>query len=134
MKRWKKILIGVLVFIAVIIVAGVYYADNIIEKFVNRELSHLVDTHKEHYQIKVGKVKSSFLLKRISFSDVDVKALNPNESDSILDFEFSLNKLILRLYDYKDVLSDGELNVKRIELDEPPYIAKPGIGFVRSQG
>ena len=134
MKRWKKILIGVLVFIAVIIVAGVYYADNIIEKFVNRELSHLVDTHKEHYQIKVGKVKSSFLLKRISFSDVDVKALNPNESDSILDFEFSLNKLILRLYDYKDVLSDGELNVKRIELDEPHILLNLALDSLDHKG
>ena len=89
MKRRTKIIIGVLVFITVIIVAGVYYADNIIEKFVNRELSHLVENHKENYQIKVGKVKSSFLLKRITFSDVDVKALNPYDVDSIPDFEFS---------------------------------------------
>jgi len=119
MKRRTKILFGIAIFFLAMMVAGIYYADNIIEKFVNRELSQLIDNQKEHYKIHVGKVKSSFLLKRITFSDIDVKALNPKEKDSILDFEFSLDKLVLKLYDYTDVLSDGKFNVKKIELDEP---------------
>ena len=122
MKLRTKILIGVAIFILALLVAGIYYADNIIEKFVNRELSSLIDNHKENYQIKVGKVNSTFLLRRITFSDVDVKALNPKETDSILDFEFSLNKLVLQLYNYTDVLSDGELNIKNIELKEPSIL------------
>lgn len=122
MKLRKKIFIGIGIFILALLVAGIYYADNIIERFVNRELSSLIDNHKENYQIKVGKINSTFLLRRITFSDIDVKALNPKEPDSILDFEFSLNKLVLQLYNYTDVLSDGELNVKNIELEEPTIL------------
>lgn len=119
MKRKTKIFIGIGVILLSLIVAAIYYADNIIKKFVNRELSHLIEKHKDQYQIKVGDVKSSILLKRIIFSDIDVKAIDTTGTDSILDFEFSLDKLVLKLYDYTDVIRDGKLNVKKIELDEP---------------
>jgi len=122
MKRRTKIFIGIAVFFVALIVAAGLYVDNIIEEFVNRELKTLVEKHKDNFKIQVGEVKSGFLLKRITFEDVYIKALKPEDGNEALDFELNLNKLVLKLYDYTYVLNDRVLKVKEILLDEPNLI------------
>ena len=133
MKRRTKIFIGIAVFIVAVVVAAGLYVDNLIEKFVNRELKTLVDNQKDNFKIQVGEVKSGFLLNQITINDVYIKALNPEGREKTPDFELNLSKLVLKLYDYSDVLSNRELKVKEIELDEPNLLLNFAVDTLKPE-
>ena len=122
MSRSKKIIIGIVVFIIAILIVAIIYVDNIIEGTINRELSYQIELHKNEYQIKVGNVKSTFILKRLVIEDVSIKEIKNVKEDPIQKFEFSLDKLVLSLHDFSEMFSDGELWVKEIRINEPNLI------------
>ena len=122
MSRRKKIFIGIVVFIITLLVVAIIYIDNIIEGTINRELSYQIELHKNEYQIKVGNVKSTFILKRLVIKDVSIKEIKNVKENPIEKFEFSLDKLVLKLHDFSEMFSDGEFWVKEIMINEPDLI------------
>ncbi len=118
----KKILLTVAVFFISILIVGVLYIDKIIEGIINSELDYQIELHKNEYIIKVGKVKSTFVLKRLVIEDVSIQEINDVKEDPIRRFEFRLDKLVLKLHDFSEMFSDGEFWVKEIEIDEPDLI------------
>ena len=122
MSRKKKILLTIAVFVLCIVIVGILYIDKIIEGTINSELDYQIELYKNEYIIEVGKVKSTFILKRLVIEDISIKEINAVEEDPIRKFEFRLDKLVLKLHDFSEMFSDGELWVKEIKIDEPDLI------------
>jgi hypothetical protein len=118
----KKVLIGFGVVIVGIIVLGIVYVDRIIEGTINRELNYQIELHKNEYLIEVGEIKSTFILKRLVIKDVIIKEIKGVEEHPIQNFEFTLDKLVLKLHDFSSMFSEGELWVKEILINEPDLI------------
>ena len=122
MSRKKKILLTIAVFVISILIVGNLYIDNIIEGTIEAELEYQIELHKNDYIIEVGKVKSTFVLKRLIIEDISIKEINAVKEDPIRKFEFRLDKLVLKLHDFSEMFSDDELWVKEIEIDEPDLV------------
>ena len=133
MSRKKKILLTIAIFVISTLIIGVIYIDNIIEGTIQREINYQIELHKNEYVIKVGEVKSTFILKRLVIKDVSIEEIEDVKDNPIRKFEFSLNKLVLKLHDVSEMFSDGELWIKEIAINEPDFFLNLSINKIKQK-
>lgn len=119
MKKRYKILIIIGSLLIILAVIAQFYANTVIQKLVRQEINTIKTEQQDNFFIEVEEIRVQLFLRRFILSGVTVNSIDsiPLERDNA--FKINLNRLIVKLDGFTDVLVNGKLKLREIELDSP---------------
>ena len=117
MKKRSKILLIITGILIILVFIGQYYANSLIQGIIRKEISAIQLEQQENYHIEVGEIKVRLFLKRFILRDVKIATNKAGLNESDRSFSIDLKKLVVKVSDFKSVLTDKKLIVKDIEFD-----------------
>lgn len=119
MKKRYIILIIIGSVLIILSIIAHFYANSVIQKLVRKEINTLIEEQKDTYFIEVGEVNVQLFMRRFILSGVKVNSIDSIPSKKDIAFKLNIDRLIVKLDGFTDVLRDGTLKLQKIELDEP---------------
>lgn len=114
MKWYYKVLIAFSALLLIALVSIDFIVARMVEESIKKVQLELADRYRFDYdKIEVGFLKKEIRLKNFTFSTLGDSSIITNK------FDFSLKKLHLKIDNYRDVISNGKINIRRAELKNP---------------
>ena len=113
---WK-----VLIAFAVLIAIGLFSADIIVDRLAEKEFRKIQEQFAGKYILDYDKLKVNILTKDVVLKNFKFFAII-DSSGNRDKFNFELDKLYIHLDDYFGLISEGSLNIKKIEIINPKVV------------
>jgi len=114
MKWYYKVLLTFVALLLIALASIDFIVARMVEESIKKVQLELADRYRFDYdKIEVGFLKKEIRLKNFTFSTVGDSAIIRNKID------FSLRKLHLKIDNYKEVISNGKINIIKAELKNP---------------
>ncbi|RLD24670.1 MAG: hypothetical protein DRI54_05870, partial [Bacteroidetes bacterium] len=120
---WK-----VLIALAVLITIGLFSADVIVDRLAEKQLRKIQEQFAGQYDFSYDKLNVSIIAKDVVLKNFKFFTI----VDSLVykdKFDFELDELYIHLDDYFGLITEGKLNIKKIEIINPKVIY--GLKFIK---
>jgi hypothetical protein len=118
MKRRTKIILiagGILLITAT---ALVFYFDSIIEDLIENEAKKWSEKQSDMMEVRIGSIKSTFILQKVTFSDVEILWKRSNHP-SIENLQLGIEKLVIKLPGFRNILRGDSLHIRKVDIRDP---------------